>query len=88
MSKRVARPAGRRRRHYSDLRAYFQANPQESQKKVAALIGVSQPHLNRIVNGERLPRRDLLVKLARYANVPLDSFIRACLKRQGRRVPA
>jgi transcriptional regulator with XRE-family HTH domain len=57
----------------------------DTQVAIARAVKASQAQISRIVNGTLVPRPALAVRLADYANVPLDSFARVYLARLKRR---
>lgn len=69
----------RRRRRYPDLATYLEKSG-DTQVVVAQAVGTSQAHVSRIAAGRTMPQPELAQKLARYAGIPLDSFIKARLK--------
>lgn len=73
----------RRSRQYPDVATYLKQSG-DSQSNLAKHCGVSQAHISRIVSGERVPRPVILERIARYANVPRDSFVRVHLARRRR----
>lgn len=66
---------------YATLADYIAATG-DTQVAMAEAVKASQPQISRIVNGTMVPRPALAVRLAEYANVPLDSFARLYLARQ------
>jgi transcriptional regulator with XRE-family HTH domain len=72
----VSRP----RVSFPDL-ATFIAKTGITQMEIAAAVGVSQAALSRYVTGAHIPRPAIAQRLARFANIPLDSFVRTRLKR-------
>jgi len=73
-------PSSRRPR-YPDLATYF-AKSGDTQANAARVLGVSQAQISRIVAGA-VPRVELRIALARYANIPLESFTWEAAKRRG-----
>jgi transcriptional regulator with XRE-family HTH domain len=67
---------------FPDLATYC-AKTGDTQIHIAAQVGTTQAHISRIVHGEVVPRAGLAARLARYARIPIDSFARAYLARQG-----
>ena len=65
------------RRVYSDLRAFFRENPDESLTQVAKDVECSMPYLSMIKWGTRQPALPLALRIARRCNVPLESLIRS-----------
>jgi transcriptional regulator with XRE-family HTH domain len=72
----VSRP----RVSFPDL-ATFIAKTGITQMEIAAAVGVSQGALSRYVSGAQVPRPTIAARIAKFANVPLDSFVRTRLKR-------
>jgi transcriptional regulator with XRE-family HTH domain len=70
-----------RRPRYPDLATYF-AKSGDSQANAARELGVSQAQISRIVAGA-IPRIELRIRLATYANIPLESFTWEAAKRRG-----
>lgn len=75
---------GRRRTYpYQSLADYI-ARSGDTQADIARGVGTSQAHISRIASGDAVPRSALALRLARYANIPLESFHRVYLaKHQG-----
>lgn len=69
---------GSRRRVYPDLATYI-AESGDTQEGVAEAVKASQAQVSRIAAGELVPRPALAMRLATYARIPLDSFIRVYL---------
>ncbi len=61
---------------YRNLRDYI-ARSGDRQDHIAVKVGTSQAHISRIASGAAIPRPVLAAKIAKYARIPLDSFIRA-----------
>lgn len=87
--KRAARPrkasrAARKpaRPTYPDLATYL-AESGDTQARLAARTGTTQAYISRLVAGRLVPRPLLGLRIATYANVPLDSFARAYVARNG-----
>lgn len=75
-------PKRLRRVHaYPDLATYL-AETGETQRHLADVIGVSQAHMSRFVAGIQVPRPFIAERLANYANIPLESFTQAYLRRR------
>jgi transcriptional regulator with XRE-family HTH domain len=72
----MAKSTRRRSRKYRSLKDYIERSG-DSQDRIAAEVGTSQAHISRIAAGLAIPRPMLAAKLAKYAHIPLDSFIRA-----------
>jgi transcriptional regulator with XRE-family HTH domain len=79
------RPPRRALGSYPNLAAYC-AETGDTQAGIAAQVGTTQAHISRILRGEVIPRSELAVRIARYAHIPLDSFMRAYLAKRGGRV--
>ena len=75
---------GSRRRVYPDLATYI-AESGDTQEAIAAAVQVKQAHISRIAAGELVPRPALAARLATYARIPLDSFIRVYLAKHAPR---
>lgn len=73
------RPRRRRVRRYPDLATYIDKTG-DTQAAIALAVGTSQAHVSRIAAGRTMPQPELAQKLAAYAGIPLDSFIKARLK--------
>jgi transcriptional regulator with XRE-family HTH domain len=72
-----------RRRVYPDLATYIKESG-DTQAAIAKAVQAKQAHISRIASGELVPRPALAARLASYAHIPLDSFIRVYLaKHQG-----
>ncbi len=66
---------------YPDLASYLEQSG-DSQGNIARQIGIKQAHVSRIVAGRMVPRPDLAAKIAAYAKIPLDSFIKVYLQKK------
>ncbi len=55
-----------------------------SQKKMADLLGVAQPSINRYEHGQSVPSVDTLVKYADYFDVSMDYITGRCDAPQGK----
>lgn len=55
-----------------------------SQKKIAELLNVSQPSINRYEHGQAFPTIELLVKYADYFDVSMDYLTCRCDEPQGK----
>lgn len=49
----------------------------ETQEQVAASVGISSVSLSRYETGQRMPKMDILAKLAKYYGVTVDEIIGA-----------
>jgi transcriptional regulator with XRE-family HTH domain len=70
---------------YRSLADYIAATG-DTQSNIARRVGTSQAHISRLVNGDRIPRALLALRLCAYAHIPLDSFTRIHLQKRARRV--
>jgi transcriptional regulator with XRE-family HTH domain len=68
----------RRRRHYPDLATYIEKTG-DTQLAIAIAVGTTQAYISRIAAGQSVPQPELAKKLAAYARIPLDSFIKVRL---------
>lgn len=82
MSKKIVR---RRPGPYADLATYIRESG-DTQVNLAARVGVSQAQISRLIDGENIPRAELLEKIVRYTGIPRDSFTRVYLARKRARV--
>lgn len=64
----------RRRKAFPTLKAFLDETGMP-QQVLAKRAGIAQSHISMIVSGERTPRLPLALKLARIANVPVESLI-------------
>ena len=55
-----------------------------SQKKMAELLNVTQPSINRYEHGQSIPSIELLVKYADYFDVSMDYITGRCDEPQGK----
>ncbi len=72
------------RRVYPDLATYI-AESGDTQAAIAQAVQAKQSHISRIASGELMPRPALAKRLADYARIPLDSFIRVYLAKHAPR---
>lgn len=71
------------RHRYPDLATYI-AKTGDTQDHIAAAIGSTQAYVSRVAAGVMVPRPDMALKLATYADIPLESFTLVYLaRRQG-----
>jgi transcriptional regulator with XRE-family HTH domain len=63
-----------KRRTYPNLRAYLD-DTGETQERLAKRLGISQPTMSKIINGKRVPRLELALRMSRAAGVPLESLV-------------
>jgi transcriptional regulator with XRE-family HTH domain len=61
-------------KRYLNLRTYFDAEA-VTQAEFAASIGLSAPMLSQIVTGNRRPSLEVALKIAKAANVPVESLM-------------
>ncbi len=54
----------------------------DTQEHVARALKISQAHVSRILAGKACPRPALALRLARYAQIPVESLLEAAA-RQG-----
>jgi transcriptional regulator with XRE-family HTH domain len=72
----------RRLTQFPDLATYI-AETGDTQANIAAQVGASQAHVSRIAHGAIVPRPRLAARIAAHAHIPLDSFTRVYLAKQG-----
>jgi transcriptional regulator with XRE-family HTH domain len=77
----VSRRPPVRRPKYPDLATYMAATG-DTQANLARQFHVSQAQISRILAGA-IPRLELRIALARYANIPIESFTWEAAKRRG-----
>lgn len=61
---------------YPDLATYLERNPHITQAALASAVGTSQGTISRIAKGDIMPRPALARRLAKFCQIPLDSFTR------------
>ncbi len=61
------------RRAYPNLKMFLRKSG-TTQSALAKRIGVEASHVSKIVSGARLPSGPLAMKIAREANIPLESL--------------
>jgi len=66
---------------YPNLRVYL-LETGDTQTALAHALGVSQAQISRILAGQVVPRPALAIRLARYCQIPLESFTWAAAARQ------
>lgn len=77
------RPAFRRPRpKYANLRAYMVATG-DTQVNIAKAVGITQAQVSRILSGRVMPRPAVAIRLATYAQIPIDSFTWTVARQQG-----
>lgn len=64
----------KRRKAYPSLQAYVEATGIE-QQTLAKKAGVVPSHIGMILSGERTPSLPLALRLARIANIPVESLV-------------
>jgi len=64
----------RRRKAFPTLHAYMDEMA-VSQRTLAKRAGITQAHLSMILSGDRTPSLPLALKLARIANIPVETLI-------------
>jgi transcriptional regulator with XRE-family HTH domain len=72
----------RRLPKYPDLQTYIRRTG-DTQDAIAEALGISQAHISRILAGKTVPRPELAIRLADYADIPLDSFTLAAARQKG-----
>jgi transcriptional regulator with XRE-family HTH domain len=80
--KRRRLPARNPHPKYPNLRAYMQMTG-ETQESIANALDISQAHISRILAGKVIPRAELAIRLAAYADIPVDSFTWAVARQKG-----
>lgn len=70
-----------RRRRYADLASYLRESG-TTQVAVAADLDIPQSYVSRLAAGLKVPSPELTARLADYAHIPLDSFLRTYLARK------
>lgn len=63
-----------KRRAYSNLASYFEASG-DTQQAFADALGISQSHISRVSKGLVEPSLDLALRIARKANIPVESMV-------------
>lgn len=64
----------KRRKAYQTLNAFMEAEG-IMQQDLAKRARITQGHLSLILNGERTPSLPLALRLAKIANVPVESLV-------------
>lgn len=64
----------KRRKAFPSLQAYFEETGL-AQHTIAKRAGITQAHMSNILSGERTPSLPLALKLAKIANVPVESLL-------------
>ena len=72
------RPAAR----YPDFATYL-AQTGDTQAAVARAMRISQAQVSRILAGQVVPRPALAIRLAAYAQIPIESFTWKAAQRRG-----
>jgi len=80
--KRPTRRPRRRQAKYPDLRTYL-ARSGDTQEKIAEALGISQAQVSRILAGKTVPRPEIAIRLATYAQIPVDSFTWEAARQRG-----
>jgi transcriptional regulator with XRE-family HTH domain len=70
---------------YPDLATYLQQSG-DTQTHLAEVLDLNQAQVSRIAAGLQVPRPALAERIAAYARIPADSFLRVYLARQKRKV--
>lgn len=79
------KPARRPRRirtKYPNLRAYLNVTG-DTQANIARACGITQAQVSRILAGKAVPRTALAIRLARYAQIPVESFTWEAARQKG-----
>jgi len=63
-----------KRTSYDSIEAYLEATEQ-TQAQLAEELGITQSALSMIINGQRVPRPELLIKIHELTGVPLKSLL-------------
>jgi transcriptional regulator with XRE-family HTH domain len=61
------------RRAYPSLKAFLEQTG-TTQEAFAAQLGIRQSQLSKYVNGKQQPRKDLALRIAALASIPLESL--------------
>lgn len=61
------------RRSYPNLRVFLR-DTGTTQEAFAAQLGIRQSQLSKYVNGKAQPRKDLALRIAALASIPLESL--------------
>lgn len=64
----------KRRKAYPTLQAFIQETG-TPQFQLAKRAGIGQAHLSLILSGERTPSLPLALKIARIANIPVETLV-------------
>jgi len=67
---------------YTDLADYFKRSG-DTQENAALIIGCRQAYLSRVAAGLIVPRPAAALRIAHYADIPLESFTLQYLARRG-----
>jgi transcriptional regulator with XRE-family HTH domain len=67
---------------YTDLADYFKRSG-DTQENAALIIGCRQAYLSRVAAGRIVPRPAAALRIAHYADIPLESFTLQYLARRG-----
>ena len=79
-ARRKPRRPAPRRQQFTTLAAYLRGT-ETTQRAFARRLRVSQAFISRVASGEQVPEAALAIRIARAANIPLDSFTREKVKR-------
>lgn len=63
-------------KRYPSLRAYLKGEGR-TQEQLAADLGLRQGTVNKWVNGDRMPRAEMALKLSKLTGVPVEAMLRA-----------
>lgn len=80
--KRQTRRPRRRPAKYPNFRTYLTRSG-DTQENVASKLGISQAQVSRILAGKVVPRPDVAIRLATYAQIPVDSFTWEAARQRG-----
>ena len=83
MARLIRRARRRPPIRYPDLATYI-AETGDPQVNIAIHVQTSQANISRIASGEMVPRPRLALRLATYARIPLDSFVRVHLAKHAK----
>lgn len=65
----------KRRTAYANLQDFFEAHPELTQGHFAKRVKIAQTHLSMILKGRRTPSLPVAIRIARSANVPVESLL-------------
>jgi transcriptional regulator with XRE-family HTH domain len=72
----------RRPPKFPTLRAYM-AVTGDTQANIARALGITQAQVSRILAGKVVPRPALAIRLAAYAEIPIESFTLEAARQKG-----